>query len=97
MPPEQDASSPESSAKLQLPPAMPVGTSSWSSSDWCGTFHPEFIDSGEMIRIYSRKLPTVEIDSTWYSMPNRKMIESWKSTHSRWIHLFRQGPQDHQS
>jgi len=32
-----------------------------------------------MIRVYSSKLPTVEIDSTWYRIPSRKMIETWKS------------------
>jgi uncharacterized protein YecE (DUF72 family) len=58
---------------------MLVGTSSWSSQDWRGTFYPESIDAGEMIRVYSRRLPTVEIDSTWYAMPNLKMIDSWKS------------------
>ena len=79
MPLKQGDSSLEFSNKLQFPPTMLVGTSSWSSPDWCGTFYPESIDSGEMIRVYSRKLPTVEIDSTWYSMPNLKMIESWKS------------------
>jgi len=32
-----------------------------------------------MIRVYSSKLSTVEIDSTWYRMPSRQMIETWKS------------------
>ena len=64
---------------LQLPPNMFVGTSSWSSPDWCGTYYPESIEPGEMIREYSQKLATVEIDSTWYAIPSFKMVESWKS------------------
>ncbi len=32
-----------------------------------------------MIRAYSAKLPTVEIDSTWYRTPSRKMVESWNA------------------
>ena len=32
-----------------------------------------------MIRVYATKLPTVEIDSTWYRMPGRKMVETWKA------------------
>ena len=32
-----------------------------------------------MIYEYSRKLPTVEIDATWYRMPDRRMVEAWKS------------------
>jgi uncharacterized protein YecE (DUF72 family) len=56
-----------------------VGTSSWSSPDWCGAFYPNSTEPGEMIRIYASKLPTVEIDTTWYHMPSRKMVETWRS------------------
>jgi len=60
-------------------PNMLVGTSSWSSKDWCGSFYPESIDPAEMIREYSKKLSTVEIDATWYRMPNEKMVDAWNS------------------
>lgn len=64
---------------VRFPPNMMVGTSSWSSKDWRGTFYPESIDPGEMIRVYSNKLPTVEIDATWYRIPDVKMVDAWKS------------------
>jgi hypothetical protein len=64
---------------VNFPPSMLVGTSSWSSPDWCGSFYPESIDPGDMIQVYSSKLPTVEIDATWYRMPNLRMVEAWKS------------------
>lgn len=32
-----------------------------------------------MIRAYSSRLPTVEIDSTWYRMPSQKMVETWRA------------------
>jgi uncharacterized protein YecE (DUF72 family) len=63
----------------KFPPNLLVGTSSWSSPDWCGSFYPDPIESSEMIQVYSSKLQTVEIDSTWYHMPNRTMIETWKA------------------
>ncbi len=62
-----------------LPPNLLVGTSSWSSTDWCGSFYPDRIEPGDMIRAYSGKLHTVEIDSTWYRMPSPKMVEGWRS------------------
>jgi uncharacterized protein YecE (DUF72 family) len=62
-----------------FPPNLIVGTSSWSAPDWCGTFYPPLTESGDMISIYSAKLPTVEIDTTWYRMPSRQMVETWKS------------------
>ncbi len=64
---------------MPFPPNMLVGTSSWSSRDWCGAFYPESIDNAEMIREYSNQLQTVEIDATWYRMPNIKMVDAWKS------------------
>jgi len=65
--------------KADFPSNVLVGTSSWSTRDWCGSFYPESIESAEMIRLYSGKLPTVEIDSTWHYMPNRKMVDAWNS------------------
>jgi uncharacterized protein YecE (DUF72 family) len=62
-----------------FPPNLLVGTSSWSSPDWCGAFYPEQTRPGDMIREYSSRLPTVEIDSTWYQIPSRKMVETWKA------------------
>jgi uncharacterized protein YecE (DUF72 family) len=63
----------------QFPANMLVGTSSWSCRDWCSTFYPQTIEPGDMIRVYSSQLPTVEIDATWHRMPNLKMVDAWKS------------------
>lgn len=64
---------------LNFPPNLLVGTSSWSTRDWCGTFYPESIEPGEMIRAYAQQLPTVEIDATWHHMPSRTMVDAWQS------------------
>jgi len=64
---------------IHFPFNMLVGTSSWSSKDWCGSFYPKSIDPSEMITVYSGQLQTVEIDATWYRIPNVKMVEAWKS------------------
>ncbi len=64
---------------MLFPPNIFVGTSSWSSQDWCGTFYPGSIQPSEMISCYSQKLRTVEIDATWHMMPTRSMVDAWKS------------------
>ncbi len=64
---------------LQLPNNLLVGTSSWSSQDWCGNFYPEGIQPKEMITHYSSILPTVEIDATWHAMPGWSMVDAWKA------------------
>jgi uncharacterized protein YecE (DUF72 family) len=62
-----------------FPQNLLVGTSSWSSRDWCGPFYPPEIEPGEMITYYAGKLGTVEIDATWHAMPRRSMVDAWKS------------------
>jgi uncharacterized protein YecE (DUF72 family) len=62
---------------VRFPELLHVGTSSWSSPDWRGTFYPQTIEPAEMIAVFAQKLSTVEIDSTWYQMPTRAMVDSW--------------------
>ena len=60
-----------------LPPALRVGTSSFSSQDWCGIFYPEAMAPREFLGFYAGIFPTVEIDATWYAMPSRATVQSW--------------------
>ncbi len=60
-----------------LPPNLLVGTSSFSSDDWRGSFYPPDLASGEYLSYYARTFRTVEIDATWYALPARRTVESW--------------------
>ncbi len=60
-----------------LPPGLRVGTSSFSSSDWRGSFYPAGMEPGEFLAHYARTFPTVEIDATWYAMPSKRTVEGW--------------------
>jgi uncharacterized protein YecE (DUF72 family) len=55
-----------------------VGTSGYSYKEWKGTFYPEKIPAKEMLRFYSERLSTVEINATFYRMPQPSMLENWK-------------------
>ena len=55
-----------------------VGTSGYSYKEWKGSFYPEKIPSKEMLRYYSERLSTVEINATFYRMPQASMLENWK-------------------
>lgn len=68
-----------SDIQVHFPRNLYVGTSSWSCEDWCGQFYPRAIAPAEMIAWYSERLRTVEIDSTWYRMPTRNMVDAWKN------------------
>ena len=54
-----------------------AGTSGYSYKEWKGTFYPEKIQPKEMLRSYAGRLKTVEINNTFYHMPNGTMLASW--------------------
>jgi uncharacterized protein YecE (DUF72 family) len=56
-----------------------VGTSGYSYKEWKGNFYPEDLPAKEMLSFYSRKLPAVEINNTFYRLPQPTMIENWKA------------------
>ena len=54
-----------------------VGTSGYAYKEWKGRFYPEKISSKEMLRFYSGRLRTVEINNTFYRMPTESVLLSW--------------------
>ena len=54
-----------------------VGTSGYGYKEWKGKFYPEKISPGEMLRFYSERLGTVEINNTFYHMPKENVLASW--------------------
>ncbi len=55
-----------------------VGTSGYSYKEWKGSFYPEKIPAKEMLRYYSERLSTVEINATFYRMPKAEMLQNWQ-------------------
>ena len=56
-----------------------VGTSGYSYKEWKGNFYPEDLPAKEMLAYYSQRLPAVEINNTFYRLPQPGMIENWKA------------------
>jgi uncharacterized protein YecE (DUF72 family) len=61
------------------PETFPVrlGTSSFSATGWVGTFYPPGTKPKDYLSRYSRKLDTVEIDSTFYGSPRPETVRGW--------------------
>jgi uncharacterized protein YecE (DUF72 family) len=57
-----------------------AGASGYSYKEWKGTFYPEAIGPEEMLAWYSERLPTVEINNTFYRMPRTSVLEHWAAT-----------------
>jgi uncharacterized protein YecE (DUF72 family) len=53
------------------------GTSGYSYKEWKGSFYPEDLAARNMLRCYGEKLPAVEINNTFYSMPRVSVLKAW--------------------
>ena len=54
-----------------------VGTSGYSYAPWKGSFYPEKLPAARMLSYYAEKLPTVEINNTFYRLPAPEMVRKW--------------------
>jgi uncharacterized protein YecE (DUF72 family) len=54
-----------------------AGASGYSFKEWKGAFYPQDIKAEDMLAWYSERLPTVEINNTFYRMPKTSVFENW--------------------
>jgi len=54
-----------------------VGTSGYNFPEWKGTFYPAKFPESQMLEYYAQRLATVEINYTFYRMPNAKAVAGW--------------------
>jgi uncharacterized protein YecE (DUF72 family) len=54
-----------------------VGTSGYNYPEWKGRFYPETLPAARMLPYYAARFPTVEINYTFYRMPNEKLVGGW--------------------
>ena len=57
-----------------------AGASGYSFKEWCGPFYPQKTKAEEMLPFYSARLPTVEINNTFYKFPRANVMENWRDT-----------------
>lgn len=55
-----------------------IGTSGWNYGHWKGVFYPEDLPSSEWLSYYSQFFGTVEINYSFYRLPERKDFEKWR-------------------
>ena len=54
-----------------------AGATGYSFKEWKGNFYPEKVKPEEMLAYYAKRLPTVEINNTFYRMPKTAVLETW--------------------
>jgi uncharacterized protein YecE (DUF72 family) len=55
-----------------------AGTSGYAYKEWKGVFYPDDLPATGQLGYYAAQLPAVEINNTFYRMPKRTVVESWR-------------------
>ncbi|MCC5638364.1 DUF72 domain-containing protein [Nostoc sp. CHAB 5844] len=54
-----------------------LGCAVWAYKGWVGEFYPPGTRATEFLRLYSRRLTTVEGNTTFYAVPNQETVSRW--------------------
>lgn len=60
-----------------------VGTSGFAYPQWRGRFYPDELADDGMLGFYAARLPTVEINNTFYRMPKTDVVTRWRAQAAR--------------
>ncbi|SRR5581483_1251823 len=55
-----------------------IGTSGWIYKGWAKTFYPENIRGTALLAYYAQHFPTVEINASFYRLPEKKTFIGWR-------------------
>jgi len=55
-----------------------IGTSGYYYKNWVGEFYPSSLKSYEFFDYYSKVFNTLELNSTFYRIPTKSTLNSWK-------------------
>jgi len=57
-----------------------IGTSGWSYKHWKEKFYPSNIKESEQLGYYVKHFSTVEINNSFYRLPDKKVFEQWRKS-----------------
>jgi uncharacterized protein YecE (DUF72 family) len=55
-----------------------IGTSGYHYKHWLGTYYPEGTKPNHMLAHYLRDFNTVELNNTFYQLPNESTFDAWR-------------------
>jgi len=61
-------------------PRVRVGCSGWHYRDWRGRLYPADAPTSEWLGLYSRRFECVEINNSFYRLPERSTFARWRDT-----------------
>ena len=57
-----------------------IGTSGFHYKHWIGRYYPAGIQPGNMLAHYLRDFDTVELNNTFYQLPNESSFDTWRKS-----------------
>lgn len=54
-----------------------IGTQGWNYPAWVGPFYPPGTRATEFLSTYAKAFRVVEVDSTFYALPDAKAVRAW--------------------
>ncbi len=54
-----------------------IGTQGWNYTAWVGPFYPPGTRASEFLPAYARAFRAVEVDSTFYAVPDARVVRAW--------------------
>lgn len=64
----------------QLGADVRIGTSGWHYKHWIGNFYPPRTPASKMLAYYCERFDTVELNNSFYHLPKRPALESWRDS-----------------
>lgn len=58
--------------------AVRIGCSGWQYRDWRGAVYPAEVPMREWLRWYAARLPTVELNASFYRLPRIESVRAWR-------------------
>ena len=58
--------------------AVHIGTSGWNYDHWKEVFYPSDLSSDRWLRFYAERFHSVEINNSFYNLPEKKTFEKWR-------------------
>ena len=55
-----------------------IGVSGWQYPDFSERFYPDELDKNEQLAYYADHFPTVEINNTFYQLPDEETVKNWR-------------------
>lgn len=67
-----------------------IGTSGFYYDSWKNIFYPPYLNKSQWLEYYAKEFNTVEINSTFYNLPQIKTVERWsKIVNNGFIFCFK--------